>query len=60
MRDFSVPQPVVCDPFSGLIVRFTDNGPKEGDLPAPQDPRPLELDERGLPVGWEVPDGERR
>ena len=60
MRDFSAPQPVVCDPFSGLIVRFTDNGMKEGDLPASQEPRPLELDESGLPIGWEVPDGERR
>lgn len=60
MRDYNAPQPVVCDPFSGLVVRFTDNGMKEGDLPAPQDPRPLELDANGLPIGWEAPDGERR
>lgn len=53
------PRPV-CDPYSGMIVRYTDNGMKDGDLPASQEPRPLELDERGLPVGWEVPDGERR
>lgn len=55
-RDFNAPQPVVCDPISGLIVRFTDNGLKEGDLPGiDQEPRPLELDENGLPIGWEAP-----
>lgn len=47
------------DPYSGLEIRKTDNGPKECDLPAPQTPGLLELDERGLPVGWEAPDGKR-
>ena len=59
MRDYGAPQPVVCDPFSGLVVRFTDNGMKEGDLPASQEPRPLEIGEDGLPVGWEVEHGKR-
>ena len=46
----------VCDPVSGKIVRFTDNGLKEGDLPGiNQEPKPLELDENGLPIGWEAP-----
>ena len=43
------------DPWSGLPIRKTDNGLKEGDLEASQEPRPLELDEHGLPVGWEAP-----
>ena len=45
------------DPMSGLPVRKTDNGLKEGDLPGiSQEPKPLEYGEDGLPVGWEVPD----
>lgn len=48
----------VRDAYSGLVVRHTDNGPKECDLPAPQTPGLLELDERGLPVGWEAPNGD--
>lgn len=47
------------DEFSGLEIRPTDNGLKECDMEAPQTPGLLELDERGLPVGWEVPDGDR-
>lgn len=46
-------QPVVCDPFSGLVVRFTDNSLKKGDLPGlSSEPWPLELDEDGVPVAW--------
>ena len=60
-RDYDTPQPVVCDPFSGLVVRYTDNRLKDGDLPGiNQEPIPLELDDHGLPVGWEVEHGERR
>ena len=44
----------VIDPQSGLVVRPTDNGPKPCDLEAPQTQGPLELDERGLPIGWEA------
>lgn len=40
----------VEDPTSGLQVRHTDNGMKEGDLETPQDPAALELDENGLPA----------
>ena len=47
------------DEYSGLEIRKTDNGPKECDLPAPQTQGLLELDERGLPVGWEAPNGNR-
>lgn len=52
------PRPI-CDPISGLTVRYTDNGMKEGDLPASQHPWPLELGEDGLPIGWEEPNAER-
>lgn len=45
------------DKFSGLEIRKTDNGLKECDLEAPQTQGLLELDDRGLPVGWEAPDG---
>ena len=45
------------DEFSGLEIRPTDNGPKECDLEAPQTRGLLVLDERGLPEGWEAPDG---
>ena len=45
------------DEYSGLEIRKTDNGLKDCDLEAPQTNSPLELDERGLPVGWEVPNG---
>ena len=47
------------DEYSGLEIRRTDNGLKECDLEAPQVKGLLELDERGLPVGWEAPDGNR-
>lgn len=47
------------DEHSGLEIRLTDNEPKDCDLPAPQTAGLLELDERGLPVGWEAPDGNR-
>ena len=47
----------VKDPFNGLEIRQTDNGLKECDLEAPQTKGLLELDERGLPKGWEVPYG---
>ena len=44
------------DPMSGLPVRKTDNGPKEGDLPGiSQEPKPLEYGDDGLPEGWEAP-----
>lgn len=43
-------QKVVNDPTSGLQVRKTDNGMKEGDLETPQDLAALELDENGLPT----------
>lgn len=44
------------DPMSGLPVRATDNGLKEGDLPGiSQENKPLEYGENGLPVEWEVP-----
>ena len=46
------------DEYSGLEIRKTDNGPKECDLPAPQTQGLLELDERGLPKGWETPNGD--
>lgn len=53
------PRPI-CDPVTGLIVRYTDNGLKEGDLEGiNQEPKPLELDEHGVPKEWEVPDGDR-
>ena len=45
------------DKLTGLEIRKTDNGLKECDLEAPQTKGLLELDERGLPVGWEAPDG---
>ena len=47
------------DEYSGLEIRATDNGLKDCDLESPQSARPLELDDRGLPAGWEVPDGDR-
>lgn len=57
MNDF---KPVIVDPISGLLVRYTDNGLKPGDLPGiSQDPRALELDENGLPIGWEAPNHEQ-
>ena len=38
------------DPESGNIVRFTENGPKEGDfVPACQEPGELLLDPAGMP-----------
>ena len=46
------------DKYSGLEIRKTDNGLKDCDLQAEQTPALLELDERGLPVGWEVPNGD--
>lgn len=45
------------DPKSGKQIRLTDNTLKEGDLKASQSTKPLVLDKRGLPEGWEVPDG---
>lgn len=54
----AVDMPSVCDPLSGMLLNFTKSGMMDGDLPASQEPRPLELDERGLPVGWEVEHGE--
>ena len=47
----------VKDPYNNLEVRRTDNGMKDCDLEAPQVAKLLELDERGLPVGWEAPNG---
>ena len=47
------------DPYSGNEIRMTDNGPRERDLAAPQESAPLEMDGRGLPAGWEAPDGDR-
>ena len=47
------------DPYTGLEIRPTDNGLRECDMEAPQTPGLLELDERGLPVGWEAPNGDR-
>ena len=47
------------DPTSSLEIRSTDNGLKECDLEAPQTATLLELDERGLPKGWEAPNGDR-
>ena len=53
------PRPI-CDPKTGLTVRYTDNSLKDGDLEGiNQEPKPLELDELGLPVGWEVPNDNR-
>ena len=49
----------ITDPTSGLLVRETDNGPKEGDLTATQIPAPLALDPDNIPIGWEAPDGDR-
>lgn len=49
------PKKMACDPKSGLLVRQTDNGMKQGDLPASQEPRPLEMD-GGIPKGWVNPD----
>lgn len=40
----------VVDPTSGLQVRKTDNGMKEGDLETPQSLEALKLDENGLPT----------
>ena len=47
------------DVFSGNEIRRTDNSLKECDMEAPQTQGLLELDERGLPVGWEAPNGDR-
>lgn len=47
----------VKDPYNGLEIRKTDNGLKACDEEAPQTKGLLELDDRGLPVGWEAPDG---
>ena len=49
---------MTIDELSGKPIRRTDNGLKEGDIEAPQDNKPLELDENGLPVGWEAPNGD--
>lgn len=41
----------IKDPASGNVVRFTDNGPKEGDyMPEIQYPMPVELGSDGKPV----------
>ena len=45
------------DAYSGKEIKRTDNGLRECDLEAPQTKGLLELDERGLPKGWEAPDG---
>lgn len=45
------------DPESNKEIRATDNGLKDGDLLASQEPEPLTLDESGLPVGWGVEHG---
>lgn len=50
---------MTIDENSGLEIRKTDNGLKECDLEARQDAQPLMIDERGLPVGWEAPNGDR-
>ncbi|MCL1853472.1 MAG: hypothetical protein FWF88_10675 [Peptococcaceae bacterium] len=44
----------VKDPESGLVVRQTDNGVKEGDPEQwkPDLAEPLTLDENGLPIGY--------
>ena len=47
------------DESSGLPIRATDNGLKEGDLGAVQITEPLKLNEDGVPKGWEAPDGDR-
>lgn len=46
----------MIDPMSGLEIRRTDNTRKDGDpeLPSQQEAKPLELDDNGRPVGWEV------
>ena len=49
----------IRDPYSGLEVRPTDNGMKSCDMEAPQTAGRLQLDERGLPEGWEAPNGDR-
>lgn len=49
---------MTIDEMSGKPIRLTDNGPKNGDLAASQEPRPLELGDDCLPVGWEAPDGD--
>ena len=48
----------IKDPFNGLAVRKTDNGPKDCDLEAAQTAEPLKLVD-GKPEGWEAPDGNR-
>lgn len=53
---------MTIDTHSGNAIRKTDNGPKEGDLPAVAGRKPgmpLELGPDGLPIGWEAPDGDR-
>lgn len=52
----------MIDEYSGNEIRKTDNGIKEGDKVSPQTPELLELDENGVPVGfeeWEVHGGDR-
>lgn len=49
----------IIDPTANLEIRQTDNGLKDCDREAPQTRGLLELDERGLPVGWEAPNGNR-
>ncbi len=45
----------MIDPMSGLEIRRTDNTRKDGDPELPsQEPKPLELDDNGRPVGWEA------
>lgn len=40
---------MTVDKLTGLKIRPTDNGLKEGDVESPQHNEPLELDEAGLP-----------
>ncbi len=49
----------VKDPGSGNVVRFTDNGPKDGDqLPAYQVDEPVEIGPSGKPAFYDIPDGD--
>ena len=47
------------DPETGMVIRPTDNGPKDCDLEASQKAEPLALGADGLPEGWEAPNGDR-
>ena len=47
----------IIDHTSGNEIRKTDNSMKDCDLPGiNQVNEPLELDENGLPVGWNPPE----